>query len=86
MKFKLDSIKNSKNDEIDHLRNLTKQLKDELSALNNSTDARVVAIRTDLINQTESRIENVRKLASDIEECLMNEIRNLNETLSTKNS
>lgn len=86
MKFKLDSIKNSKNDEIDHLRNLTKQLKDELSALNSSTDARVVAIRTDLINQTESRIENVRNLASDIEECLMNEIRNLNETLSTKNS
>lgn len=86
MKFKLDSIKNSKNDEIDHLRNLTKQLKDELSALNSSTDARVVAIRTDLINQTESRIENVRKLTSDIEECLMNEIRNLNETLSTKNS
>lgn len=86
MKFKLDSIKNSKNDEIDHFRNLTKQLKDELSALNSSTDARVVAIRTDLINQTESRIENVRKLTSDIEECLMNEIRNLNETLSTKNS
>jgi len=54
--------------------------------LNSSTDARVVAIRTDLVSQTESRIENVRKLANDIEECLMNEIRNLNETLSAKNS
>lgn len=78
MKFKLDSIRNSKNEEVDYLRNLTNQLKDELSALNNSTDSRVVSIRTDLVNQTESRIENVRKLANDIEECLMNEIRNLN--------
>lgn len=86
MKFKLDSIRNSKNEEVDYLRNLTNQLKDELSALNNSTDTRVVSIRTDLVNQTESRIENVRKLANDIEECLMNEIRNLNETLSAKNS
>ena len=86
MKFKLDSIRNSKNEEVDYPRNLTNQLKDELSALNNSTDTRVVSIRTDLVNQTESRIENVRKLANDIEECLMNEIRNLNETLSAKNS
>lgn len=86
MKFKLDSIRNSKNEEVDYLRNLTNQLKDEISTLNSTTDSRVVSIRTDLINQTESRIENVRKLANDIEECLMNEIRNLNETLSTKNS
>jgi hypothetical protein len=54
--------------------------------LSNSTDERVVSIRTDLITQTESRIENVRKLANDIEECLMNEIRNLNDTLTAKNS
>lgn len=86
MKFKLDSIKNTKNEEVDYLKNLTNQLKDEISTLNSTTDSRVVSIRTDLINQTESRIENVRKLANDIEECLMNEIRNLNETLSTKNS
>lgn len=86
MKFKLDSIRNSKNEEVDYLRNLTNQLKDEISTLNNTTDSRVVSIRTDLINQTESRIENVRMLANDIEECLMNEIRNLNETLSAKNS
>ncbi len=54
--------------------------------MSNSTDERVVSIRTDLITQTESRIENVRKLANDIEECLMNEIRNLNDTLTAKNS
>lgn len=68
------------------LRNLTNNLRMNYRLWTAPLIPELFRFELNLINQTESRIENVRKLANDIEECLMNEIRNLNETLSAKNS
>ena len=45
-----------KNNEIQRLNQLTNSLKEQFSAVNNSTDERVVNMRIDLITQTERRL------------------------------
>ena len=42
--------------------------------------------RTLLIEQTESRVSQVRQLTLDIEATLLEEINNLNETIAKKDS
>lgn len=82
---KLEHIKGEKNSEISRLKELTTGLKDELgdTHVKNEEDARTA--RAQLINETENRIDNVRRLAQLIEQTLIEEINNLNETLRKKN-
>ena len=47
-------------------------------------DSKLIEYRTQLVDETESRIKHVRNLANTIEEALMCEIRNLNEALRKK--
>ena len=49
-------------------------------------DGELVNQRTQFINETENRIVHVRKLTLDIENTLLEEIRNLNETISKKDA
>ena len=84
MRYKLDKIKNEKNDEINRLKTNLSALKNELSASNLKNDEKLVADRNQLVEETENRIVHVRKLTLDIENALLEEIRNLNETLQKK--
>lgn len=84
MRYKLDKIKNEKNDEIDRLKANLSALKNELSASNLKNDEKLVADRNQLVEETENRIVHVRKLTLDIENALLEEIRNLNETVQKK--
>ena len=61
-------------------------LKKELSTSNLGNDSKLVQARTQLVEETEGRILHVRKLAADIEETLMEEIRSLNETVAKKDA
>jgi len=49
-----------------------------------SKDSKLIESRTQLVDETETRIKHVRDLAATIEEALMCEIRNLNEALRKK--
>ena len=84
MRYKLDKIKNEKNDEINRLKTNLSALKNELSASNLKNDEKLVADRNQLVEETENRIVHVRKLTLDIENALLEEIRNLNETVQKK--
>lgn len=84
MRYKLDKIKNEKNDEINRLKANLSALKNELSASNLKNDEKLVADRNQLVEETENRIVHVRKLTLDIENALLEEIRNLNETVQKK--
>ena len=84
MRYKLDKIKNEKNDEINRLKANLSALKNELSASNLKNDEKLVADRNQLVEETENRIVHVRKLTLDIENALLEEIRNLNEIVQKK--
>ena len=84
LRYKLDKIKNEKNDEINRLKANLSALKNELSANNIKNDEKLVAHRNQLVEETENRIVHVRKLTLDIENALLEEIRNLNETVEKK--
>jgi len=84
LRYKLDKIKNEKNDEINRLKANLSALKNELSASNLKNDEKLVADRNQLVEETENRIVHVRKLTLDIENALLEEIRNLNETVQKK--
>jgi hypothetical protein len=49
-------------------------------------DEKSINSRTDLIAETEARVLHLRKLASDIESTLLEEIQNLNETVAKKDA
>lgn len=61
-------------------------IKFELSKESQNNDERVINQRTSLIEQTESRVSQVRQLTLDIETTLLDEINNLNETIAKKDS
>lgn len=86
LKFKIDKIKTEKNEEISRLKELLSSLKAELSSTNLRNEEKKASIRTSLIEETESRIAHVRNLAQDIENTLLEEIRNLNETVTKKDA
>ena len=71
MRYKLDKIKDEKNDEIDRLKANLSALKNELSASNLKNDEKLVADRNQLVEETENRIVHVRKLTLDIENALL---------------
>ena len=58
----------------------------ELSTASQQNDERVSKQRTELIEQTENRISHVRQLTLDIENTLIEEINNLNETVAKKDA
>ena len=82
---KLEHIKGEKNAEISRLHSTVTALKDELgnTLVRNEGEAR--ESRNQLIGDTENRISNVRRLGQLIEETLVEEINNLNESLRKKN-
>lgn len=82
---KLEHIKTEKNSEIDRLKDLLTDLRDELGSTLSQNEDNARKSRSDLISETQDRIANVRKLAHLIEETLMEEINNLNATLVKKN-
>ena len=82
---KLEHIKTEKNNEIDRLKDLLTDLRDQLGSTLSQNEDTARKARSDLINETQDRIANVRKLAHLIEETLMEEINNLNATLVKKN-
>lgn len=82
---KLEHIKREKNSEISRLKELVTGLRDELGQSNCTSEDRARKSRSDLITETEDRIANVRRLAQLIEDTLMEEINNLNNTVAKKN-
>lgn len=82
---KLEHIKNEKNSEIARLKELVSSLKDELGTTHVETEEAARAARAQLIEETESRVGNVRRLAQLIEDTLLEEINNLNAALTKKN-
>ena len=85
MAAKLDHIKREKNAQISRLKELVCGLRDELGDTNCQNEDKSRKDRNAVINQTEDRIANVRKLAQLIESTLMEEINDLNNTLTKKN-
>lgn len=61
-------------------------LKTELSQNNQKNDQRVINHRTQLIEETQSRLSNVRSLTLDIENTLIEQIKNLNEIVAKKDA
>jgi hypothetical protein len=59
-------------------------LRKELMQEKQAKDTKLIESRTQLVDETETRIKHVRDLAATIEETLMCEIRNLNEALRKK--
>ena len=86
LKYKLEKIKAEKNEEIGRLKDNLAALKDQLSSANLHNDSKLVSARTNLVEETDDRIAHVRKLSLDIENTLMEEIRNLNETVAKKDA
>lgn len=82
---KLEHIKKEKNAEISRLKELVGGLRDELGETHCQNEEKARKARGDVINETEDRLANVRKLAQLIEETMMEEINNLNNTLAKKN-
>ena len=62
------------------------ELKKEFTQANMNNDDKLASQRAQLIESTESRIAHVRDLTQDIENTLMEEIKNLNETVARKDS
>lgn len=86
LKFKLDRIKNEKNDEIARLKEALAAIKQELAESNLKNDEKSINSRTELVAETESRVLHLRKIASDIEATLSEEIKNLNEIIAKKDA
>ena len=82
---KLEHIKKEKNSEIDRLKELTTQLRNDIQNIEADNDHKNTSQRAQLISETEDRISNVRRLGQLIEATLMAEIENLNDTLRKKN-
>lgn len=82
---KLESIKKEKNCQIDRLKELLTGFRDELGSTLCQNEEKARKSRSDLIDETEDRLANVRKLAQLIEETMIEEINNLNATLVKKN-
>lgn len=61
------------------------RLRDDLGKSHSTSEDKARKSRSDLITETEDRIANVRSLAQLIEDTLMEEINNLNNTLTKKN-
>ena len=60
-------------------------LRDDIGQSHCASEDRARKSRSDLITETEDRIANVRSLAQLIEDTLMEEVKNLNNTLTKKN-
>ena len=82
---KLEHIKREKNSEIDRLKELTTELRNDIASIEDESDKRLASQRKTLIAETEDRISNVRRLGQLIETTLAAEIENLNDTLKKKN-
>lgn len=63
-----------------------KDLKEELSRSNLKNDDKVLNQRIQLVQDTEERIAAVRTLTLNIENTLLEEIRNLNEIIAKKDA
>lgn len=61
-------------------------LKTEISQNNQKNDQKVINHRTQLIEETQSRLSNVRSLTLDIENTLIEQIKNLNEIVAKKDA
>jgi hypothetical protein len=68
---KLESIKKEKNNEINRLKELLTQFRDELGETLCQNEEKSRKARSDLITETEDRLANVRKLAKLIEETML---------------
>ena len=86
LKYKLDKIKTEKNDEIKRLKENLAALKEQLSNANIQNDEKLVKARDLLVEETDNRIVHVRKLTLDVENSLLEEIKNLNETVEKKDA
>lgn len=82
---KLEHIKKEKNTEIDRLKELVIELRNDIGSICSQNEERARKSRNDLVTETEDRVANVRKLAQLIEETMMEEINDLNSTLAKKN-
>ena len=78
---KLEHIRKEKNNEINRLKTLVTGLRDELGETHCQNEDKARKARNDVITETEDRLGNVRKLASLIEDTMMEEIKDLNTTL-----